>query len=195
MINQKVSVKNWVLKIQIMVNQLITIFEAANLTNKSVQTIRRLIKNGKVKFKRRRTAQGFNYMVDKASLFQNFGIINQVPMEEPAGIPPPPFKEVFDYPENPTTQSAGPEIYILESSESESVSMNEPNPEPEKQTPTTDQQDVPYTLIIDKLLEQHRTDKERLYQLVELFQKRVLDLEERMKLLQAPKKKWWRIWK
>ena len=178
-----------------MVNQLITIFEAANLTNKSVQTIRRLIKTGKIKFKRKRTAQGFNYMVDKASLLMNLGIIDQVPVEEPVSTPPLPVNRPFDYPENPTTQTVGPEIYILESEESETII--EPAQESERQeapvsaapsAQSITQQDVSYTVIIDKLLEQHRTDKDKLYQLVELFQKRVIDLEEQMKLLQAPKK-------
>jgi len=208
LINQKVSVKTWVLKIQIMVNQLITIFEAANLTNKSVQTIRRLIKTGKVKFKRKRTAQGFNYMVDKASLLQCFGMINQqAPVEEPTVPESTPVNKPLDYPETPTTQApqnSGPEIYILESTESEAVSLTEieteptpmPEPKPQEQpSSSTTQQDVAYTVIIDKLLDQHRADKDKLYQLVELFQKRVIDLEEQVKLLQAPKKKWWQVWK
>ncbi len=201
LINQKISAKNWVLKIQIMVNQLITIFEAANLTNKSVQTIRRLIKTGKVKFKRKRTAQGFNYVVDKASLLQNLGVINQVPTEEPASTPPPPENQPFDYPENPTTQT-GPEIYILESSESESVTESVQESQRQEipvaatsEVQSATQQDVSYAVIIDKLLEQHKTDKDKLYQLVALFQKRVMDLEEQVKLLQAPKRRWWRIWK
>lgn len=46
----------------------ITIQEAAELSGKSIQTIRRAIKAKKIKFRRKSTPQGFNYLIDKSSL-------------------------------------------------------------------------------------------------------------------------------
>lgn len=47
---------------------LISIQEAADLSKKSIQTIRRAIKSKKLSFKKSKTPQGFNYMIDKESL-------------------------------------------------------------------------------------------------------------------------------
>lgn len=52
----------------------ITIKDAAELSGKSVQTIRRLIKSKKVKFKRDKTPQGFNYLIDKNSFMEFYNI-------------------------------------------------------------------------------------------------------------------------
>lgn len=161
-----------------MVNQLITIGEAADLINKSAQTIRRLIKNDKIKYKRRRTPQGFNYVVDKASLLDFFQLL-KTPIQMTS-----------------QTDSEAPvqEIYMLESEEETIVEENAP--EAPIQTPVATTQQAPdYTNVIEKLLDQHRQDKEKLYQLLEVFQNRIVGLEEHVRLLQAPKKKWWEIWK
>ncbi|MBP9718193.1 helix-turn-helix domain-containing protein [Candidatus Gracilibacteria bacterium] len=52
--------------------QLLTIIEAAQTTGKSIQTIRRMIKHKKIKVKRQKTPQGFNYMIAKDSLVDFF---------------------------------------------------------------------------------------------------------------------------
>lgn len=46
----------------------ISIQEAADLSGKSIQTIRRALKNKKIQHRRRSTPQGFNYVVNKESL-------------------------------------------------------------------------------------------------------------------------------
>ena len=50
-----------------MSSEYISIQEAADLTGKSIQTIRRAIKTKKVEFKRRKTPQGFNYQIKASS--------------------------------------------------------------------------------------------------------------------------------
>ncbi len=52
----------------------ISIQNAADLSKKSVQTIRRAIKSKKITARRRKTPQGFNYMVDLDSLNTAFGL-------------------------------------------------------------------------------------------------------------------------
>lgn len=48
--------------------QLITINDAATLARRSIQTIRRMIKQKKIHVKRQKTPQGFNYLIVKESL-------------------------------------------------------------------------------------------------------------------------------
>lgn len=53
---------------------LISIQEAADISKKSLQTIRRAIKAKKIKVKKSKTPQGFNYLIDKDSLCKFYGI-------------------------------------------------------------------------------------------------------------------------
>lgn len=58
--------------------QLLTISEAASTTNKSIQTIRRIIKQKKIQVRRQKTPQGFNYLIIKDSLFDYIAKTSQV---------------------------------------------------------------------------------------------------------------------
>ncbi len=55
-------------KIYFMAETLLSIQEASSLSGKSLQTIRRAIKNKKIGAKRKKTPQGFNYMVSRDSI-------------------------------------------------------------------------------------------------------------------------------
>lgn len=52
----------------------ITIQEAAEISGKSIQTIRRAIKGKKVSSRKKKTPQGYNYAVDRDSLFKYYKI-------------------------------------------------------------------------------------------------------------------------
>lgn len=53
---------------------LISIQDASELSGKSIQTIRRAIKAKKLRFRKSKTPQGFNYMLEKDSLCELYGI-------------------------------------------------------------------------------------------------------------------------
>lgn len=57
-----------------MLKKFISIQDAADFSNKSVQTIRRAIKSKKLKHRRHKTPQGFNYLVNHESLCSIYGI-------------------------------------------------------------------------------------------------------------------------
>lgn len=52
----------------------ITIQEAAEISGKSIQTIRRAIKSRKLSSRKKKTPQGYNYAVDRDSLFKLYKI-------------------------------------------------------------------------------------------------------------------------
>jgi hypothetical protein len=56
-------------------------------------------------------------------------------------------------------------------------------------SPTHPGGDLPpsFQHIVNELIRQHRNDKNRLFELLETFQKRILTLEEHIKQLEAPK--------
>lgn len=62
----------------------ITINDAAAMSGKSIQTIRRMIKKRRIEIKKQKTPQGFNYLVGKESLLDFLNRRPILPMEEPA---------------------------------------------------------------------------------------------------------------
>lgn len=52
----------------------ISIKDAAKLSNKSIQTIRRAIKSNKIDYKKQKTPQGFNYLIDRESFYNEYNI-------------------------------------------------------------------------------------------------------------------------
>lgn len=129
--------------------QLININEAATLSGKSIQTIRRMIKQKKITVRKQKTPQGFNYLVDKDSLTQAIVSSQDIEREH-----------------RPITAPSGEDF------KAEAERFNS---------------------TIQKLIEQNERDKENFFQLIRTFQDRVGTLENQIKLLEAPKKRWWRF--
>lgn len=133
--------------------QLLTINEAAQISGKSIQTIRRMIKQKKIQVKRQKTPQGFNYLVIKESL---------VAYTQPGQTIQENVRE-----HRPIAQASGEMLK---------------------------EQIDKFSLTIQSLIDQHQKDKENFFQLIKTFQDRVVSLEGHIKLLEAPKKKWFRLW-
>ena len=204
-----------------MSSKLVSIKEAAELAEKSTQTIRRLIKGNKVKFKKRRTPQGFNYQVDKESLAAYFDIdLIEKHAEEMLRT-----EGVFDLGVDPDLvrgkkkrkTQASEEIPIpVEGQDTvvevkgvannegitieETIDLDVDNDEviegEVSKQGTTDNSFAAerFATILEDMLVQHQEDKARLFALLEQFQKRTLILEERIKKLEAPKRAWWKMW-
>jgi len=48
---------------------------------------------------------------------------------------------------------------------------------------------------MQKLISQHEKDKENLFRLIKSFQDRMIVLENQVKMLESPKKRWYQFWK
>lgn len=151
--------------------EFITITEAANLTSKSIQTIRRMIKRKRVQVRRQKTPQGFNYMVDRHSLeayLQNRDSIMG----------------------NQTMSNVGTANASLPYSsnyERKHLGLNEQFFVREIER---------FTGTVEKLVAQNEKDKENFFGLIKTFQDRVVVLENQIRLLEAPKRRWWqtKVW-
>lgn len=149
---------------KIMAQTFLSIQEAAELSDKSIQTIRRAIKSRKLKSRKRKTPQGYNYMIDKESLLRTYDI-----------------RSIFD--EQASTRKKDQEEKISKTPRKLS-----------KQYLTKDDLGM-FKDTVQKLIDQHEKDKENLFRLIKTFQDRVVGLENQVKLLAQPKKKWYEIWK
>lgn len=64
----------------------LSIQEAAEVSGKSIQTIRRALKTNRLAHKRRRTPQGFNYLISRDSLTQIYKLQSSLFEREKGGL-------------------------------------------------------------------------------------------------------------
>ncbi len=141
-----------------MAETLLSIQEAAEISGKSIQTIRRAIKSRKVSCKRKRTPQGFNYMISRDSLVGYYKL--------------------------QASQFDRDHVAIKESS-NRSVSKEFASLDDLKKM----QKDI------EVVLDEHKKEKESFMRFMKAFQDRFVILENQLKLLEQPKKRWFGFWK
>ena len=157
--------------------ELITINDAAEVSGKSIQTIRRMIKQKKIRVKRQKTPQGFQYFIIKESLLEFLAMASQMYSQEAMNS-------------QSGSQSSGHSTNQNITREQRSLANT---------TSQTDSQELKggaerFAMTIQKFIEQNEKDKENFFQLIKTFQARNQELENQIKLLQAPPAAWWKFW-
>lgn len=175
-----------------MSDSLLTLNEASSVSGKSVQTLRRAIKSKKIRVRRIKTPQGFNYMIDKESLFSFYRVrqpkdFREIPVE----------REQIERSQIDGVQSdeQRPVYFDIRESQPTSTSMSVPD--------TTQQQAISevksslHTLDtkIEEITQRFSGEREQVGQVLKDFQDRMLIMENQVRLLQAPQKKWYQVWK
>ncbi|PKL36541.1 hypothetical protein CVV38_01395 [Candidatus Peregrinibacteria bacterium HGW-Peregrinibacteria-1] len=153
----------------------ITIQDAAELSGKSVQTIRRAIKAGKVITKKRKTPQGFIYWVSKDSVCEYYGIVgDKANMHEK--------KEE--------------ESRVYTKSEAVEVRKQESTPQQDNNDMITRDDFKALTRTLEKMVTQHSEERQNFLRLVNGMQEKIFIMENKINLLQEPtSKKWFSFWK
>lgn len=206
---------------------LLTIQEASKFSGKSTQTIRRLLKNNKIKCRKQRTPQGFNYQLDRDSLAKYFGLnIEEIKETKKAtkaedvfelGVEPDtvrskrkkksvlneqpiPMEDLETFvkvgvvgKKGKVSADADVGITIEETVDAAETIEGEIAEDKVSKKTSSSNETLQFAAILQQMMKQHEEDKDRLFALVEQFQKRTIILEERLKKLEAPKKKWWKI--
>lgn len=147
----------------------ITIQEAADLSQKSVQTIRRAIKAKKITIRKQKTPQGFNYLVNKTSVCEHFNIKLKEEIKVEA--------KAEEKAEAKPTVSKAP---VSEESENMSINANDFKS---------------FVKTMETLMSHHNEERQNFLRLVNTLQEKIFVLENQLNLLQAPQKKWYHVWK
>lgn len=173
--------------------QLVSINDAAEIIGKSAQTIRRLIKKRELTVKKQKTPQGFNYLVVKDSLYDLMLAENaekvltsqknseMAKSEIPTSRPPNQTSSVAD-----DLDRREPIDGLLQR-EHRAIEGDFPE--------KFGEQFSQLASTIQKLADQNSRDKENFFGLIRTFQDRILTLESHIKLLEAPRPKWWQFWR
>jgi|WetSurMetagenome_2_1015567.scaffolds.fasta_scaffold34579_2 hypothetical protein len=141
---------------------LLSIQEAAEISGKSIQTIRRALKGNKLQCKRRKTPQGFNYMIERESLVSYYKLAARNFDRAQGGIK--------GAPEKSTSKEVTGEFASMED-------LKKMQKE------------------IEDILEGYKKEKETFMRFMKTFQERFVVMENQMKLLEQPQRKWFEFWK
>lgn len=145
-----------------MTKDFITIKDASEISGKSIQTIRRMIKSKKIKFKKEKTPQGFNYLVDLEDMITFYNI------------------------DRAATVGLNKQETVIEE---QAVVMTNQNTQVQSMQPA-----IEFSNTLTKLIDQHSKEKENLFNLIENFQNKVVNLENQIKIERMNKKAWWKFW-
>lgn len=154
---------------------LITITDAASLSGKSIQTIRRAIKARKIKVKKQKTPQGFNYLIVKDTLLECYQIGDK--------------QELREIPIERHTDESMTNLDIQETMPSEHVSLVD-----QEAIARTEQSVRALDGKVNEVVLRYSHEREQITQVMKDFKDRVLILENQIRMLQAPKKSWYKFW-
>ncbi|MBT5346739.1 hypothetical protein HOJ01_01700 [bacterium] len=143
-----------------MTKDFITIKNASEISGKSIQTIRRMIKSKKIKFKKEKTPQGFNYLIDLEDMIVYYNI------------------------DRASTVGLN----------KEEVSVKETAITTQENVQQSIQPAIEFNSTLTKLIDQHSKEKENLFNLIENFQNKVVNLENQIKIERMNSKSWWKFW-
>ena len=143
-----------------MTKDFISIKDASEISGKSIQTIRRMIKSKKIKFKKEKTPQGFNYLVDLEDMITYYNI----------------------------DRSSTVGLNKQETTSQETAVVSQENVQQSIQPA------LEFNLTLTKLIDQHSKEKENLFNLIENFQNKVVNLENQIKIERINNKSWWKFW-
>lgn len=155
---------------------LITITDAASLSGKSIQTIRRAIKAKKIKVKKQKTPQGFNYLIVKDTLLECYQISEKT--------------ELREIPIEQRTTEAAIHLDIQDSEPVESVALVD-----QEALERTERSVKELDAKVNDVVIKYSHEREQVTQVMKDFKDRVLVLENQIRMLQAPKKRWYQLWK
>ncbi len=170
-----------------MTKEFITIQESSKLSNKSVQTIRRAIKSKKIKFRRKKTPQGFNYLISLDSLCRVYKI-KSFPNPKTSESK----KEIKSKTQNSKSSNEKNETKKINSLERKKSSLKSNK----NQFIVGVEEFRSFSKTMEKLVEQHNEERKSFLQLINTLQEKIFVLENQLNLLKAPKNKnWYQFWK
>ncbi|MBD3331189.1 hypothetical protein GF354_06745 [Candidatus Peregrinibacteria bacterium] len=161
-----------------MTKEYISIQDAAKISGKSVQTIRRAVKSKKLFFKKQKTPQGFNYLIDKQSLCELYKVKTEAKKE--------------DVKENTKAENKKE----IKSSKKKSKNKKEIAKKEENKEIFASAKDLQsLSKALEKMLEQHSEERQNFLRLINTLNEKIFVLENQLNLLKAPKKSWFAFWK
>lgn len=143
----------------------ISIQDASSLVGKSIQTLRRAIKAKKIKVRKSKTPQGFNYLIEKGSLCEFYAQNDQkeIPVQK---------ETVSQVSENKPISDMNGETLTIQTNDFKTL-----------------------VKTLEGLLNQHSEERQNFLRLVNTMQEKIFVLENQLNLLKAPAKKWYHLWK
>lgn len=180
--------------------EFIDINEAAALSGKSVQTIRRAIKLKRFSVRRKKTPQGFYYVILKKTIVDLYGGLKKIPVE-PAS--PHTDSRMDSHTGSHTDSHMDSHMDSRTSSRMDSRETHRPRnhlhnrhgqAEFSLTKPSKNQEMQELKRAMQSVMNQYQKEREQMTLLLKDLQNRLFVMENQVRLLSAPKKKWYQFW-
>ena len=163
-----------------MANKYVSINEAAELVDKSVQTIRRAIKAKKLKTRKVKTPQGFHYLVKKDSLAEAYDMS---------------FEEKAEQTEQKAEVKAEAPKEVKAETKEEVKNELKTEEIGEEGVHISAKDFREFTKTLQGMVAQHSKERQNFMRLINTLQEKVFVMENQLNLLKMPQKKWYQVWK
>lgn len=165
--------------VKFMPDVFMSIKEASELSGKSVQTLRRAIKSRRIKSKRQRTPQGYNYLVHQGSIIGYYRLKEKLFDREQKGLNEDPTSRLTSQLNNRNSKKYSNKLFVF--TEKKYITPGDL---------------ANFNKAFKDFVRQSHREKEELLCLIKAFQERMIVLENQVKLLEAgTQKKWYEFWK
>lgn len=157
-----------------MAETFIPLQEAATLSGKSVQTLRRAIKTRKIRAKRLRTPQGYNYQVSQGSVIDFYKLKQKLFDRKQQGLNDDLDSQVTSRMNSRKVRNASKKLFLFN--------------EKKYLTPEDLEQ---FNKSFREFARQSQKEREEMLCLIKAFQERVIVLENQVKLLDSADQRRW----
>lgn len=162
-----------------MADTFVTIKEASELSGKSVQTIRRAVKSRKIKSKRQKTPQGYNFMVNQGSIIEFYKLKEKLFDRKQQGLSDDPTSRLSSHLGSRKAKKRSNKLFLFT----------------EKKYITPEDL-AQFNKSFKDFVKQSHREREELLCLIKAFQEKIVVLENQVKLLEAgPQKRWYQFWR
>ena len=153
--------------------------EAAELSGKSIQTIRRAIKSRRIKSKRQRTPQGYNYLISQPSIIGYYKLKEKLFDRKQKGLNDDPTSQLNSRLGSRKRRNVSNKLFAFTDKKY-----------------ITPEDLAKFNEAFKDFAKHSQKEREEMLCLIKAFQERVIVLENQVRLLEAgPQKKWYQLWR
>jgi hypothetical protein len=162
-----------------MAETFVSLKEASELSGKSVQTLRRAIKSKKIKARKRKTPQGYNFLVNQGSIIEFYKLKEKLFDRKQKGLKDDLGSQVDSRMTSQKAKKRSTKLFSFAGNKY-----------------VTPADLAKFNTAFKGFVRQSNKDREEMLCLIKAFQDKVMILENQVKLLESGShKKWYQFWR
>ena len=162
-----------------MAETFVSLKEASELSGKSVQTLRRAIKSRKIKAKRKKTPQGYNFLINQSSVIDFYKLKEKLFDRKQKGLKDDLGSQVDSRMTSQKAKKRSTKLFAFTGNKY-----------------VTPADLAKFNKAFKEFVKQSSKEREEMFCLIKAFQEKMIVLENQVKLLESGShKKWYQFWR